>query len=116
MEANVLAEKILAVLNEKKAQKVELIPVTEQTTLADYFILASGNSVTQVKALEDEVTYRLKEEDKLLPLGLEGAETGRWILIDYGTVIVHIFHKEDRSFYDLDKLWNGSPGLPKAEE
>lgn len=115
MEAKALAEKIMGILEEKKAHQIEMIPVTERTTLADFFVVASGNSVTQVKALEDEVTYRLKEEDDLLPMGMEGAETGRWILLDYGTVIVHLFHREDRSFYDLDKLWKGPLHREKAE-
>lgn len=105
LEAKVLANRIMQILESKKAFDLECLPVEEKTTLAEYFIIASANSTTQAKTLEDEVSYRLKEEENILPLGVEGRESGRWILLDYGSVIVHIFHREERQFYDLDKLW-----------
>lgn len=101
-----LGKRIAEILDSKKAENVELLNVIELTTLAECFVIASGNSSTQVAALADEV------EDQMTKLGIEPhhVEGGRgntnWILLDYDGVIVHIFHKEAREFYNLDKLWS----------
>ena len=105
LETKELVEKILHILEEKKAKDIECLPVTERTTLADYFVVASGSSVIQVKSLGDEITYRLKEDEGLHPYGVEGMSKGRWILIDYGTVVIHIFHHDDRELYQLEEFW-----------
>lgn len=100
-----LSQKIVRVLSDKKAVDVELIPVADKTALADYFIIASGTSVTHIKALSDEVEFVLKNEDSLYPDHIEGLSTGRWVLLDYKDIIVHIFHPEERAHYSLEKLW-----------
>jgi len=104
--SDVLALRIRTLLEDKKAREVEILDVEEKTTLADRFVLATGTSTTHVKALSDEVQYRLKQDHGLLPLRIEGHATGRWILLDYQDVIVHLFHSEDRAYYSLERLWS----------
>lgn len=108
MTSEQLAENIRTILDNKKAVDIELIAVAEKTILADYFIIASGTSVTQVKALSDEINFQLKEQFQLMPNHVEGESTARWILLDYGDVVVHLFHPEEREFYSLEKLWQMS--------
>ena len=105
MTSKEIAEKIKTILDSKKALNIETIEVGEKTILADYFVIASGTSVTHVKSLADEVAYQLKTEHQLAPDHVEGESTARWILIDYKDVVVHIFHPEEREFYSLEKLW-----------
>lgn len=105
MDTLSLAQEIVDVLNEKKAVDVEMIPVAEKTSLADFFIVASGTSTTHIKALSDEVEFVLKTRHKLYPDHIEGLSTGRWVLLDYRDIVIHIFHPEERSHYSLEKLW-----------
>ncbi len=105
MDTLSIANEIVRILNDKKAVDVELIPVAEKTSLADYFIVASGTSTTHIKALSDEVEFVLKNEQKIYPDHIEGLSTGRWVLLDYKDIVVHIFHPEERAHYTLDKLW-----------
>ena len=98
-----LAKVIAEALDSKKAVNVQTLEVGGQTVLADYFVLATGTSSTHVSSLADEVEYKVKEELGVIPSHVEGKTS--WILIDYGTVIVHIFTAEAREFYNLEKLW-----------
>lgn len=98
------------ILLEKKAQNVEIIDLEGKTILADRFVIATGTSVTHIKALAGEVELVMKEKYQRVPDHLEGYSTGRWILMDYADVVVHIFHAEDRDFYSLEKLWRASRG------
>lgn len=100
-----LAEKIVKVLDMRKGQNIKLLHVTEKTVLADYFVICGGNSSTQVKGLADEVEYKIGL-DGITPSHTEGHDSASWVLIDYGTVIVHVFTPESRSFYNLEKLWS----------
>ncbi|NMP37918.1 MAG: ribosome silencing factor [Clostridiales bacterium] len=100
---NELVNKIVKVLDDKKAIDIKVIEITELTIVADYFIIASATSNTHVKALADEVEYQLKQ-DGIAPEHIEGRATG-WILLDYGTVVVHLFLGESREFYNLERLW-----------
>lgn len=106
MDSKELATKITEILDSKKGIDIEMIDVSEKTTLADYFIIASGNSTTQIKALTDEVEYVLKNEYQILPDHIEGRSGDRWMLLDYKDVVVHIFHPEERSNYNLEMLWS----------
>ena len=90
-------------LDDKKAKDIEIIEVEKITTIADFFVIATGSSSTQVKALANEVEYKLTEQG-LEPHHIEGKSTG-WILLDYDGVIVHVFHSEMREFYDLSRHW-----------
>lgn len=94
-------------LDSKKAHEMSALHVEDVTTLADYFLLATGASTTQVKALADEVDFALSQLG-LQPHHIERSTT--WTLLDYGTVIVHVFYKEAREFYALDRMWqDGTP-------
>lgn len=98
-----LAKVIAEALDSKKALNIQTLEVGKQTVLADYFVLATGTSSTHVSSLADEVEFKVKEELGVIPSHVEGKTS--WILVDYGTVIVHIFTAEAREFYNLEKLW-----------
>ena len=105
MEQTTLAQKIAGILNDKKAKDISVLHVAHLTVITDYMVIASGRSSLQVKALADEVDDAMAMEGIQLR-SKEGNAEGRWIVLDYGTVLVHIFHPEDREFYRLEKLWD----------
>ena len=97
-------------LDEKKGKEIAAIEVTEQTTLADYFVIATGTSNTQINALCGAVEMSMDEQGGEMPLRREGYRDGTWVLLDYGCVVVHIFSAEAREFYSLERLWHdGKP-------
>ena len=97
-------------LDEKKGKEIAAIEVSEQTTLADYFVIATGSSNTQINALSGSVEKAMKEQADEMPLRREGYRDGTWVLLDYGSVVVHIFSQEAREFYGLERLWHdGKP-------
>ena len=81
------------------------------TSIADYFVIASGATQRQVKALSDRVLWGLDEERK--PSHVEGYETGSWVLLDYGDVVVHVFKEQERAFYGLERLWGDAPRMER---
>ena len=99
-----LAQFIVSVLDSKKAHDIKLLHVEKQTIIADYFVVCTGNSRTQIKALADEIEFKLSGYD-VTPQHIEGADSGVWVLEDFGTVIVHIFTPDGRDFYKLEKLY-----------
>lgn len=105
-QARSLAEAAVNALEEKKGMDVRLLPVGEQTALADYFVIATATSNTHVHALADEVEFRVKQELGIAPSHIEGYRNNIWELMDYGCVVVHIFTREGREFYNLERLWN----------
>ncbi len=105
-----LADGIVEILDAKKAQEIKLLAVEEQTILADYFILCTGTSNTQVKALAGEVEFKLEQAGVHLRR-MEGYQEGSWIVMDYSSVILHIFHRETRDFYQLEKLWSDAENV-----
>lgn len=98
-------EPYLAAISEKKAENVVLLDLRGLTSIADVFILCCGNSSRQVSALGDHIIKTLKKRG-IKPLSAEGLGEGRWILIDYGNVIIHIFYESVRDFYDIEGLWS----------
>lgn len=99
------AETLCHVLYDKKAQDILAIPVAEKTVLADWLVICSGRAVPQIRALSDDL------EDKAAEAGLtllrkEGYDDARWIVLDYGSILVHIFHPDERKFYNLERLWD----------
>ena len=106
METRALAKKIMEILEEKKAADILALDISEISTLADYFILASAENVRQLDALEDAV-----EEGIRLELNKEGEGDSGWILMDYKDIVVHLFTKEQREFYDLEKIWSDAKKL-----
>ncbi len=91
-------------LHMKKAEDVRLLHVSHLTIVADYFILASGRSDVHVKSLCDEVQEYMNNIGKIR-LRIEGYREGRWIVVDYGDILIHIFHRQEREFYGLERLW-----------
>jgi ribosome-associated protein len=98
-----LAEAVVAVLIEKKALAVRLYEVGEDNPVTDYYVNATGRSLTQVAALADEVAFKISEQGRDA-LRIEGKRGNAWILVDYGDVIVNVFDRESREFYNLDRL------------
>lgn len=114
MDKKDLVQTIAGILYAKKAQNIVALDVTGMTVITDCMVIASGRNALQVKALADEVEDRLAAEG-VEPTRKEGQQEGRWIVLDYQTVLVHIFHSEEREFYRLDKLWeadNNQIALP----
>ena len=100
-------------LNDKKARDLALIEISELTVLADYFLIATATSSTHVHSLADEVEAKLKEAG-VEPHHIEGRTTG-WIVLDYSSVIIHIFTPDQRVFYDLDRMWSDGKPLDLDE-
>ena len=98
------ADAIAEVLDSKKGRDIKVLYVEDKTVLAEYFVICSGNSSTQIKALAGEVEYRLGLRG-VDPYSVEGRDNNSWLLLDYSNVIVHIFSREAREFYNLDKLY-----------
>lgn len=97
-------------LSDKKGKEIRVLEIAELTTLADYFVLATGSSNTQINALVDNVEKVLTEEAGEEPLHREGYRGGTWVLLDYGYIAIHVFNQEAREFYGLERLWqDGKP-------
>ncbi len=112
MEAKICAQLCAAYTLEKKAFDVRLLEVKGLSSLTDYLVLASGRSDRQVQAIAEAVKTGLKNEHATPPLAVEGMNEGRWVLIDFGDVMVHVFQEPVRLFYDLDGLWQEARQLP----
>lgn len=107
-KARAIAELAASTLDNKKGMDVTTLSVSDQTVLADYFVLATGTSNTHVRALADEVEFKLKEELGVEPSHIEGASGNAWTLLDYGCVIINVFTAQARDFYKLERLWGGN--------
>lgn len=101
---------------DKKAFNVRVLDVRRISSLTDFLVLASGSSDRQVQAVAEAVHLGLKHEYHTRPLGIEGMKEGRWALIDYGDVMVHVFQEPVRQFYDLDGLWRDATEVPLPPE
>jgi len=104
----------VSALDNKKAQDIKLLRTTDVTILADYFIICTAGSTTQLKTLSDEIEKVLKDKDEM-PLRREGHRSGGWILLDYGCVVVHLFLHETREFYTLERLWGDAEDIDITE-
>jgi ribosome-associated protein len=98
-------EQIIHHIMEKKGEDILILDLRKITTIADFFIITDANSNTQVKAIADELKEKMAKENGLHPWHVEGAEGQKWILLDYVDIVVHIFDKETRRFYDIEKLY-----------
>lgn len=104
MDSKELVLEIAKVLDQKKAMDIVAIETEEVTIVSDFFVIASGTSNTHAKALADDVEYEIKQRLGVDPEHIEGRATG-WILLDYGTVLVHVFTEDMREYYNLERLW-----------
>ena len=98
------AEEIVKILDANKAGQIKLLRVNDRTVMTDYFVICTGNSNTHIKSLSGEVEYKLGEKG-VSHMGVDGYESGIWIVMDYASVMVHIFNREQRDFFKLEKLW-----------
>ena len=97
-------EIIVKALDSKKAEDIKVIKIGDLTVIADYFVIADGTSSTQTKALADEAEYKM-QENGVVPNRVQGNNGSNWVIIDYGDIVVHVFSKEQRDFYNLERLW-----------
>lgn len=110
MTAKEIVKYACEALLEKKGKDVQVLHIEHLTTLTEYFIICTATSTTQVKALADNVEWRLKNDHGIMPHHTEGFESAQWILLDYSSVLVHVFMPEAREFYKLENLWkDGTP-------
>ena len=105
MTAREIALAAAKALDDKKGQEIKVLETGELTTLADYFVICSAASTTQIKALADECERVLKLAGEA-PHHIEGHRGGTWVLLDFSSVVIHIFNDEARKFYDLERLWS----------
>ncbi|MCQ2446319.1 MAG: ribosome silencing factor [Clostridia bacterium] len=110
MTPNELLKVALKAADGKLATDIEVLDIHELTTIADYFVICNGNSATQIRAIAEEVELKCKEAGEM-PLSTEGYQASSWVLLDFGSVVVHIFRKEMREFYSIERLWNEAPRL-----
>ena len=101
-----LSTAIAKILDNKKAHDVKVLKIEDLTIVTDYIVIATGTSTTQVKALADEVEFQLETQHGMRPSRVEGYESKNWILMDYDTVIVHVFHPEARNYYNKGKWFS----------
>ncbi|WP_104105832.1 ribosome silencing factor [Nocardioides sp. 616] len=100
--------------SDKLAKQIVAFDVSEQLAITDAFLIASGSNDRQVKAIVDEVEDKLREHG-VKPIRREGGRDGRWVLIDYGDVVIHVQHEEERAFYALERLWRDCPSISLPE-
>ena len=92
-------------LEEKKGEQIKIIDISKISVVADYFVIASGKNVNQIRAMADEVEEKLSKV-KIEPKQIEGYNTASWILMDYRDFIIHIFNEEQRLYYDIERIWS----------
>jgi ribosome-associated protein len=100
---------------DKKAMDVVVLDMRDASSITDYFLICSGGSERQVQAIADAIDEQLTQSG-IASLGVEGYREGRWILMDYGDVIVHVFSRDTREFYDLERLWANAPKIEVTRE
>ncbi len=113
-EPKTLALEVAKLLRDKRAEELLVLDIEHLTVLASYMVVCSGRSTIQVKALADELEEKLPEQQ---PIRREGYAEGRWIVLDYGSVLVHIFHEQEREYYHMERLWmDGTNQVEVPEE
>ncbi|MFW5998969.1 MAG: ribosome silencing factor [Halanaerobiaceae bacterium] len=100
---------------DKKAININILEVKGLTVIADYFVICSGNSETQVQAIADGIKDDLGEKD-IYPQNVTGTQESHWILLDYADVIVHVFHKQERDYYEIERLWADAKEIKRKKQ
>ncbi len=116
MNSDTLAQLCAKSALDKKALDLRILHITELSSLADYLVIATGTSDRHVQAIAEAMRMELKQQYDNAPIAVEGMEDGRWVLLDYGDVMVHIFQAEVRDFYDLEGLWIEAADVEVTEE
>lgn len=109
-----IARRIVELAEDKKAGDIVLLDLTELTTLADYFVIASGGSERQLDAIADGIVSGMRDE-KVRPFGREGTAASHWVLVDFGSVIVHVFTPPEREFYQLERHWSEAKTILRVQ-
>jgi ribosome-associated protein len=115
MTSNELATKISEILSNKKGEDIVIIDISNKSIIADYYVIATGRSTPHVRTLAENLEEEL-DKIPLAPLRREGIRDGRWAVLDYGDVVVHIFNDESRLFYHLERLWSDGDNTRKIED
>ena len=102
--------------SDKKAEDIVAIDVHELLVVTDYFVICTGRNDRQVRVIADEIEDQLREKGGIKPIGREGADEGKWVLLDFGDLVIHVFQPEERDFYRLEKLWGDAPRLALPAE
>ena len=110
MNSKTLAKNIAEAALDRKAHDLVIMDLRKFSSFTEYFIVCSGTSDRQVRAIADSIDETMRKK-KILPIGMEGYNAGRWILLDYGDVVAHVFYTEDREHYQLEKLWSDAPRI-----
>ena len=106
-DAAELAHRVVEIASDKKGNDIVMLRTAELTTMADFFVICSGRSDRQVQALAGAIVDELRD-DGIRPMGIEGRASSRWVLLDYGSVIVHVFAPDEREYYGLERLWGNA--------
>ena len=109
-----LAHRIVELAEDKKAADIVLLDLAELTTLADAFVICSGGSERQIDAIADGIIEKLREEG-VRPIGREGTPASHWVLVDFGSVIIHVFTPPERDYYGLEKHWSAAPVVVRVQ-
>ena len=110
----VLIKRILKLLSDEKAEEIVFIDAKKRSSLADYLLVCQGRSQLHCRSITQNVEYNLKQEGEI-SLGLEGEREGNWVLLDYGNIILHVFHPEIRKYYKLEELYSKRPAEEYAD-
>jgi ribosome-associated protein len=100
-----IVKDITKILEDKKGEDIDVLDISEVSVIADYFVVASAANLPQLNAMKDELEERLYKDYHLDPKDVEGNRNSTWILLDYGDIIIHLFTREDRAFYNLERIW-----------
>ena len=111
-----LAEKIAEIASDRKAIDVRLLDLRGVVGYTDYFVICTGNTERQTKAIHDAIHKELKDSSGLLPRRTEGDRQARWVLLDYLDFVVHVFHTEEREYYELERLWRDADRVDVGED
>ena len=114
MDTDMLAHSIAECLEDKLARDIVILDVEDLVGYASHFVVVSGRSERQVQALAEHAKDRMRDLHDIRPLSVEGIQTGRWALVDFGDVVVHIFREDERDFYDLEGLWHDAPQVQRT--
>ena len=115
VNSKTLACAIARALDEKLGKNITILNISNVSSLADYFVIVTGDSTPQVKALMNNTRDRIKELFSRLPVRMENDAKNRWNLLDYGDVVVHILHKDERETYAIEKFWSNAFSIPEEE-
>lgn len=115
-QTRALALAAASAASSKKAERTVILDVSKQLVITDFFVICSGNSDRQVRTIADEVERQLHDDHRTKPYRREGEREGRWVLLDYVDFVVHVFQKEDREYYDLERLWSDAEVVPFEED